>query len=96
MIRGFADAVGSSLTLTGGVAIGWAFHRTLWLGDLSLAAPASVAGFGGGAALVAAGRYLEGEPPETGDDTDEGADESEYDERFSPVDADQLGDGDGE
>jgi hypothetical protein len=52
-------AVGSSLTLTGAFAIGWALHRTLWVGDLPLTSPAAVGAVAVGVALVGAGRAVE-------------------------------------
>ena len=98
MLRDVADAVGSTLTLTGAVAIGWGLHRAVWLGDLALGSPAFVLAVGGGAALVAAGWYLEASPSVEADEGEpeaEDAEETEYDERFSPMDADRLADGDG-
>jgi hypothetical protein len=102
VLRGLGDAVGSTLTLTGAFAVGWALHRTLVVGDLAATSPPVVAAVAGGAALIGVGRALErryGREVPAGDGTDDGADETatdpeetEFDERFAPVEEADLAD----
>jgi hypothetical protein len=86
---GLSNAVGSSLTLTGAIAVGWGLHRIVVLGDLAPTAPAAVAALAGGAAVAALGWRLESRPATDGEDDAET--EATYDERFSPVDEGALG-----
>jgi hypothetical protein len=92
-----ARGVGSVLLLTGAFAIGGILHRTVVEGTLAATSPAAVGGVLVGAALVFAGKRLEGglaaRPPdgghENGNDGDDDGD-GEFDERLSPVDESDL------
>ncbi|MFB6120894.1 MAG: hypothetical protein ABEJ68_07255 [Halobacteriaceae archaeon] len=89
MLRGFAGAVGSSLTLTGAIAVGWGLHRAVVRGEIALTSPTAVAAIGGGVALVAVGHTVErrAERASAGETEDDSEPNSEFDERFSPLDA---------
>jgi hypothetical protein len=98
-------ALGSSLSLTGAFAIGWALHRSLWVGDIGLLSPPAVGAVAVGVALVAGGQYVERRYDRPGRDAgasegeDEGGAENEseeYDDSLAPVDEETLADSDAE
>jgi hypothetical protein len=105
MIRRFAAAMGSMVTLVGAFIVGAVLHQTLVQNNYPITRPIAVFGLLAGVAVIAVGLRLEGrfEPSDyvpdaerEGDDGDDGEGEGEgdegFDDRLSPVSEEMLED----
>jgi len=103
MAGGVIRGAGTVLLLTGAFAVGGVIHRVVVEGSLAATSPVAVGGVAIGVVLILVGNRLEGDRPappsetDTGDEDTEGEsageeDEAagEFDERFSPVNEEDL------
>jgi len=93
MIRRFAVAMGSAVTLTGAFVVGAVLHQSLVQNRFPLTSPAGIFGLGIGVVVIAVGLGLEGrfEPSDYVPDPEEDEkDEEAFDEELSPLSGDTL------
>lgn len=97
MLRRFAVAMGSTVTLVGAFIVGGVLHQAVVKGAYAVTSPPAVLGVALGLAVILVGKRLEArfDPSEYVPDAkeeDEDEEGEEFDEKYSPVPEERLED----